>query len=135
LSLFLDIYELWVQFIENLRLFGIPPFKANIELNYRGLVNQKWITGYFIKLDSEYAAAQNRIAQIPEGTEGGPWGYVPSDPHTVFNLAVGLNSNSLPGYPKLRLIVANIFDASYQPFGSYIPAMGRNLKILLSFHF
>ena len=116
-------------------LFGIPPFKANIELNYRGLVNQKWITGYFIKLDSEYAAAQNRIAQIPEGTEGGPWGYVPSDPHTVFNLAVGLNSNSLPGYPKLRLIVANIFDASYQPFGSYIPAMGRNLKILLSFHF
>jgi outer membrane receptor protein involved in Fe transport len=119
----------------NSPLFGIPPFKLNVELNYRGLVNQKWITGYFVKFDSEYAAAQNRIAPIPEGTEGGPWGYVPSDPHTVFNLAVGLNSNSLPGYPKLRLIVANIFDASYQPFGSYIPAMGRNLKILLSFHF
>ncbi|MDD3906890.1 MAG: TonB-dependent receptor [Bacteroidales bacterium] len=116
-------------------LFGIPPFKVNIELNYRGLLNQRWITGYFVKLDSEYAAAQSRIAPIPEGTEGGPWGYIPSDPHTVFNFSVGLNSNSLPGYPKLRLIAANIFDASYQPFGSYIPAMGRNIKLLLSFHF
>ncbi|NCD09819.1 MAG: TonB-dependent receptor [Negativicutes bacterium] len=116
-------------------LFGIPPFKVNVELNYRGLVNQRWITGYFVKLESEYAAAQNRIAPIPEGTEGGPWGYVPSDPHTAFNLATGLNSNALPGYPKLRLIVANIFDAAYQPFGSYVPAMGRNIKIVLSFHF
>jgi len=116
-------------------LFGIPPFKINAELDYRGLINKKWITGYSLIFDTEYAAAQNRIAEIPEGTDGGPWGYVPSDPHTVFNFATGLNSNSLPGYPKLRLILKNIFDTGYQPFGSYIPAMGRNFKMLLSFHF
>jgi outer membrane receptor protein involved in Fe transport len=80
-------------------------------------------------------SAQNRIASIPEGTDGGPWGYIPSDPHTVFNFSLGLNSNTLPGYPKLRFIVKNIFDNDYQPFGSYIPAMGRNIKVLLSFHF
>lgn len=116
-------------------LFGIPPIKINAEINYRGLINKKWITGYSLKFNSEYAAAQNRIAEIPEGTDGGPWGYIPSDPHTVFNISVGLNSNSLPGYPKLRFIVKNIFDVDYQPFGSYIPTMGRNFKILLSFNF
>jgi len=116
-------------------LFGMPPFKTTGEINYRGLVNKKWLTGYSLKFESEYAATQNRIASIPEGTEGGPWGYMPSDPHTVFNFSLGLNSNSLPGYPKLRIIVKNIFDKDYQPFGSYIPAMGRNFKILLSFNF
>ncbi len=115
-------------------LFGIPPLKINAELNYRGLINKRWLTGYSLKFDSEYATAQNRIAEIPEGTDGGPWGYIASDPHTVFNLTVGLNSNSLPAYPKLRFIVKNIFDTDYQPYGSYIPAMGRNFKIILSFN-
>jgi len=116
-------------------LFGMPPFKTTGELNYRGLINKKWITGYTLKFETEYAATQNRIASIPEGTEGGPWGYIPSDPHTVFNFSLGLNSNSLPGYPKLRFIMKNILDTDYQPFGSYIPAMGRNFKLLLSFQF
>ncbi|NCC99078.1 MAG: hypothetical protein EOL95_05150 [Bacteroidia bacterium] len=116
-------------------LFGMPPFKITGEIDYHGLVNKKWLTGYSLKFETEYAAAQNRIASIPEGTEGGPWGYIPSDPHTVFNFSAGLNSNSLPGSPKLRFIVKNIFDTDYQPFGSYIPAMGRNFKILLSFNF
>ncbi|MFW5721351.1 MAG: TonB-dependent receptor, partial [Bacteroidota bacterium] len=116
-------------------LFGIPPLKVNAELNYRGLINKKWITGYSLTFDSEYAAAQNRIAKIPEGTDGGPWGYIPSESYTVFNFSLGLNSNSLPGYPKLRFIAKNILDTDYQPFGSYIPVMGRNFKILLSFHF
>lgn len=116
-------------------LFGIPPFKTTGEINYRGLVNKKWLTGYSLKFESEYAASQNRIASIPEGTEGGPWGYIPSDSYLVFNLSLGLNSNFLPGFPKLRLIVKNIFDTDYQPFGSYISAMGRNFKMLLSFNF
>jgi|GEM_PF-609877 len=116
-------------------LFGIPPFKANLELKYRGLLNRKWITGYFIKTGAEYAAEQNRVPEIPAGTDGGPWGYVPSESHVVFNIALGLNSNALPGSPKLRLIVKNLLDNDYQPYGSYIPAMGRNVKVLLSFGF
>ncbi len=139
-SLYLGLGAAYVYGIEllegdNAPLFGVPPLKMNIEAIYRGLINKKWITGYTVKLDSEYAAAQNRVAKIPEGTEGGPWGYVPSDPHAVFNFAFGLNSNSLPGFPKLRFIVKNILNTGYQPFGSYIPAMGRNFKIILSFHF
>jgi outer membrane receptor protein involved in Fe transport len=120
---------------KNEPLFGMPPFKTTGEINYRGLVNKKWLTGYFVKFEIEYAASQNRIAFAPEGTEGGPWGYIPSDPHTVFNFSLRLNANSLPGCPKLRFIVKNIFNTDYQPFGSYIPAMGRNFKIVLSFHF
>jgi hemoglobin/transferrin/lactoferrin receptor protein len=129
------VYGIDMSKENNEPLFGMPPFKTTGEISYRGLINKKWLTGYSLKFETEYAATQNRIALIPEGTEGGPWGYIPSDPHTVFNFSLGLNSNSLPGYPKLRFIVKNIFDTDYQPFGSYIPAMGRNFKVLLSFHF
>jgi outer membrane receptor protein involved in Fe transport len=116
-------------------LFGIPPFRTTFDLRYRGLINKCWITGYLFRLETEMAAAQNRIAPVPEGTEGGPWGYVPSDPHAVLHLSAGINSNSLPGSPKLRLIVKNLLDQDYQPFGSYIPAMGRNIKLVLTFNF
>ncbi len=114
-------------------LFGIPPFKLNVDINYKGLVNKHWLSGYSIKFQTEYAAEQNRVAAVPEGTDPGPWGYEPSDSHAILNFALGLNSNVLPGNPKLRFNVKNLFDTEYQPFGSYIPAMGRNFKISLSF--
>ncbi len=120
---------------EDMPLFGIPPLKINVTLDYRGLTNNKWIGKYFIKFDSEYATAQNRVADIPAGTDGGPWGYVPSEQHIIFNAVIGLKSHKLPGNPKLRFMIKNIFDTDYQPFGSYIPAMGRNFKVLLSFYF
>lgn len=120
---------------ENVPLFGMPPLKIKLDLDYRGKSGSKWVTGYAIRFNTVYAAAQNRVAEIPEGTEGGPWGYVPSDPHILFNASVEMNSNALPGCPKLRFICKNIFNDDYQPFGSYIPTMGRNFKILLSFHF
>lgn len=116
-------------------LFGIPPFKTTAGLNYKGTVNKNWLTGYSIKCEVEYAAAQNRIASVPEGTDGGPWGYEVSDAHTIFNISAALNSNTMTTCPKLRLIVNNVFNLDYQPFGSYIPAMGRNIKILLSLNF
>lgn len=129
------VYGINLSQEKNTPLFGIPPLKINTELKYRGLINKRWITGYSLKFDVEYTSSQNRIAKIPEGTDGGPWGYIPSDSHTIFNFAISLNSNSLPGYPKLRFIVKNILNNNYKPFGSYVPAMGRNLKLLLSFHF
>ncbi len=114
-------------------MFGVPPFTLKFDLNHRGQVNGHWLTGYSVKIQAEYASAQNRVASVPKGTDPGPWGYKPSERHIVFNLAIGLNSNALPGHPKLRFIVKNILDNDYQPFGSYIPAMGRNLKTTLSF--
>jgi outer membrane receptor protein involved in Fe transport len=115
-------------------LFGIPPFKLSFDLKYRGLVNRYWLTGYTMKFQTAYAAEQNRVPAVDNINEAGPWGYVPSDPHTVFDFAFGLNSNALPGHPKLRFIVKNIFNVNYQPYGSFIPAMGRNFKTTLSFN-
>lgn len=113
-------------------LFGMPPFKINTNITYKGVIHYTWLTDYSIKLEHEYAAEQNRVAEIPEGTDGGPWGYVASQAHNIFNISLGLNSNVLPGMPKIRLMVNNIFDTNYQPFGSYIPAMGRNMKVIVS---
>ncbi len=115
-------------------LFGIPPLKITENISYYGLVNNKYLTGYNVKFETQYASAQNRIAKIPEGTDMGPWGYISSKSHTTFNIVIALNSNSLRGFPKLRFIVNNIFNNNYKPFGSYIPAMGRNFKMVLSFY-
>ncbi len=114
-------------------LFGIPPFKLNFDLKYRGLFNRHWLTGYSVKFQTEHATRQNRVPEVENINEAGPWGYVPCDPHTVFNFAFGLNSNAFLGHPKIRFIVKNIFNTNYQPFGSFIPAMGRNFKLTLSF--
>lgn len=116
-------------------LFGIPPFKTSFDFNYRGLLSKSWLTGYFFKAGAEYATRQNRIPDIPEGTDGGPWGYAASEAHIVFNASLGMNWNTLPGTPKLRVIIRNMLNNDYQPYGSYIPAMGRNVKVLLSFAF
>jgi outer membrane receptor protein involved in Fe transport len=113
-------------------LFGIPPLKIQTNITYRGLLNSNWITGYFMKIESEYASMQKRIPVAPDGSVGGPWGYIPSESHITFNLALGLNSNSLPLYPKLRFVIRNLLDQDYKPYGSYIPAMGRNIKTVLS---
>lgn len=116
-------------------LFGIPPLKLLADLKYQGLLNKYWITGYFVSLEGEYAAEQNRVADIPAGSEGGPWGYETSEPHSSVNATLGLNSNSLPGSPKLRFVVKNLFNSNYKPYGSYLPVMGQNFKFLVSFTF
>lgn len=117
--------------ISEMPLFGIPPLKINTELEYRGRLSGNWISGYNIKFNIEYSAAQNRIPFVVNPDDAGPWGYVPSENNTVLDIAVGINSNSLPCSPKLRLNINNVFDSNYQPFGSFIPAMGRNIKVLL----
>ncbi len=119
---------------DNVPLFGVPPFKLTGELKYHGLFNRYYITGYSMKIQCEYAASQDRVSEVPEGSEGGPWGYIPSDSHVVWHLACGIKANSLPGSPKLQLVICNMFNLEYQPYGSYIQAMGRNIKTVLSFH-
>ncbi len=114
-------------------LFGIPPLKMNLDVNYRGLANKRWLSSYWFKVQTVCAAVQNRVAPIPEGTDPGPWGYEPSDSYAALNLFFAFKADALPGNPKLRFIIKNVFDTNYQPFGSYIPAMGRNFKTTLSF--
>ena len=118
---------------DNAPLFGIPPLKITGELKYHGLLNRFRISAYTLKIQWEYADVQNRVPNIPEGSDGGPWGYEPSGSHLVWHAAGSLQANALPGSPKLRLIVRNLFNLEYQPYGSYIQAMGRNIKTVLSF--
>jgi outer membrane receptor protein involved in Fe transport len=116
----------------NAPLFGIPPLSTSGELKYNGSLNRNWITGYSFSFQFEHAASQDRVAPVPEGSDAGPWGYEPSEQHLVFNIGLGLDSHSIPGKPGLRIVARNIFDKEYYPFGSYIPAMGVNIKTILS---
>ncbi|PIE88629.1 MAG: hypothetical protein CSA04_00890 [Bacteroidetes bacterium] len=116
-------------------LFGMPPLTVKLDLRYQGTTSYRWLTGYVVRLNPAYAAPQKRVAEIPEGTGGGPWGYVPSEAHFVINASLELRSHLLPGHPQLRLVCENLLDDDYRPFGSYIPAMGRNIKLILSFSF
>ncbi len=121
--------------VKNAPLFGVPPFKLLADVRYQGLMQKFWLSGYYFLIEGEYAAGQNRVAGIPAGSDGGPWGYEVSDPHFVFNVAVGVNSNLIVGLPKLRFVVNNVFNNNYRTFGSYLPVMGRNFKLLLAFNF
>jgi outer membrane receptor protein involved in Fe transport len=116
-------------------LFGIPPFLIKSNLTYYGFFTKSFVNGYFLKIEAEYAAPQDRIPELPEGSNTGPWGYIPSEQHWVFNMVLGVNVNRITGQPKFRIQINNIFGLDYKPFGSYIPAMGRNIKIILSLKF
>lgn len=109
-------------------LFGVPPLRILADLEYSGIMGDRNQFRYLFKLQSEYAAAQDRVAALPERSEGGPWGYVPSESHMVFNCTVGGSMLQLPLDMKFRVHVKNILNTEYYPFGSYIPAMGRNIK-------
>ncbi|MEA3447334.1 MAG: TonB-dependent receptor [Bacteroidota bacterium] len=116
-------------------LFGIPPFQGKSSVEYRSNVQKlNAISGIRFLAEIKYAAPQNRIASIPEGTDGGPWGYIPSDAYAIVNLGAGLRSLKIPGNPKLQLRINNLFNLDYKPFGSYIPAMGRNIKLVFTFN-
>lgn len=119
------------QDYDNAPLFGMPPLKTNFDIIYHSFLNNNFLTSYNIKLGTELASSQNRVAKIPENTDGGPWGYQPSEAYCIFNFSFGTNFDRIVCKPKLRFIVQNILDNDYKPFGSYIPAMGRNFKIVL----
>lgn len=110
-------------------LFGIPPLKACLDLRYTAYPHNPWVSSCYVLFQAEAAAAQNRIAAIPAGTEGGPWGYVPSEAHASFDLGGGIQLAQIPFRPQVRLMVKNAFNQSYKPFGSYLPVMGRNIKM------
>ncbi len=114
-------------------LFGVPPFLLNTSLQYNCKLLGSFISGYNTKLELEYAAAQNRVANVPDGTDGGPWGYETSESHLAANFSVGVDLRLFNKNQLLRLNVKNLFNSNFQPFGSYIPVMGRNIKLLLSF--
>ncbi|MFA7115666.1 MAG: TonB-dependent receptor [Bacteroidales bacterium] len=118
--------------LKNAPMFGIPPFMLILKVQYDGLLNSKLIQTYHVRIGSKIQAAQNRVAAIPEGTSGGPWGYHESDANYTLNANIGISSNIIhSSVLKLNLQIKNILNTDYKPFGSYIPAMGRNIKLAL----
>jgi len=115
-------------------LFGIPPFRTTTHLRYQGLFNRSFITGYQLRLGWTFAAKQNRVAKLPDEMEAGPWGYYPSDAFHTLDAGFAIMANTLPGHPKFNIIIKNLLDNDYQPFGSYIPAVGRNIKCTIQFN-
>lgn len=109
-------------------LHGIPPFRFDINFNF---TKQQKIVGtlckYFFEMGMETVAKQDRV---PE-TVSGSWGAEKTAGYTVYELKTGITFTALPARPQINIKINNLFDKNYRPFGSYLPAMGRNIKIML----
>lgn len=121
------------MFKDDAPLFGMPPFKFTPSIKYHSFSSGKHVKGYFIKFVAKCTAEQNRVAEKPAKTGGGPWGYEPSASHVVFNMGMGLTLKDVTYNPKLRVAMNNLLNSNYHPWGSYVPAMGFNCKMVLSF--
>lgn len=117
-------------FTDGLAVYGIPPLRIRTAVRYMsiskffGLWNNN-----FIEFEVAHSAAQNRV---PENAAGA-WGTETSEANTLFGISAGVDLNSLPLSPQIRLRIKNLFDEVYTPFGSYIPGMGRNVKFIVRF--
>jgi len=121
------------MFKDNAPLFGMPPFNVTPSVKYHSFTNSRHVKGYFLKLSAKCTAEQNRVAVKPPKTGGGPWGYEQSASHVVLNMGMGLSLKKIPYNPKLRLAVNNLLNSNYHPWGSYVPAMGFNCKMVVQF--
>lgn len=109
-------------------LFGIPPLKLRNEVKYVGFTSNKYIDSYKFAWITQYAAAQNRYKKPKPGSEAGPWGNQASLEHWLFDVIASVKVKQCVGQPRLTLKIHNVFDTYYKPFGSFIPAMGRNIQ-------
>lgn len=121
------------MFKDDAPLFGIPPLNVTPSLKYHSFSNSRYVKGYYLKLSAKCTAEQNRVAEKPPKTGGGPWGFEPSASHVVFNIGMGLSFKKLPYNPKLRLAINNLLNTDYHPWGSYVPAIGFNCKMVVLF--
>lgn len=95
----------------------IPPFKGNLELNY------KPIQGLVISAGTDFAAAQNRTGEFEEPTDG----------YVIFNSSVFYSFQTGSVLHSITLSFDNIFNQIYRNHLSRIksvfPEPGRNFKL------
>ena len=119
------------MFKDNAPLFGMPPLNFTPGVKYHAFSASRYVKGYYLKLSARCTAEQNRVAEKPPKTGGGPWGYEPSASHVIIDMGMGLTLKGLPYNPKLRMVVNNLLNTNYHPWGSYVPAMGFNCKMVV----
>jgi hemoglobin/transferrin/lactoferrin receptor protein len=112
-------------------LHGIPPLQLKTALRYAAYrTSGTFLYNYHAEISLDYATAQDRIPEVPDALRG-PWGYVQSEAYTLFGCSAGISFYTMPFSPRLTVKVSNVLDKYYKPYGSYIPGMGRNIKMML----
>jgi outer membrane receptor protein involved in Fe transport len=107
-------------------LHGIPPLRLRMNLKHTGKIVSR-DTSYFLKIDADYFASQDRLPDDDKFT----WGVEETDSYCLIGLSAGTQLMGLAGQPRVNLRVTNLFNKEYKPFSSYIPGMGRNVRIFV----
>jgi hemoglobin/transferrin/lactoferrin receptor protein len=109
-------------------VYAIPPLRIRASVRYLGISKLFGLwNNHFIEFEADHSEAQHRVPK----NIAGPWGTEESAAFTLFSVRVGLNLNALPLSPKIHLRIRNLLDEVYKPFGSFIPGMGRNIKLIV----
>jgi|GEM_PF-6162011 len=81
----------------------------------------------FIQVDGTYAFAQNRVADTDS----------PYDPYSYMDLKAGVDISKIGFFRtvKVYLTVKNVTNSEYYLFGDYLPAKGRDFRIMTGAEF
>jgi len=126
---FTDNGNQWNLFSSGEKMTGIPPFRIKTHIRYMYMAD---MFNVFLEFELDHVFAKNRL---PEKIPGGlPWTNEDIDSYTLFHLTAGLRLFDLLGTDEVKLNIKmhNLFDNKYNPFGSWIPAKGRDIRIMLS---
>lgn len=107
-----------------------PPMSVLSEIKYEKKVSGKSISNYYLGIDVQRFAAQNRVDRNEKRTPG----------YTLFNFSSGMTINMLNAPIDLNLGVSNIFNTRYlNHLSRYrllnLPEQGRNIILSLKVPF
>ena len=104
-------------------LEGIPPGRSKAKVQYTKTIGKVEPSIFLIYT---YFSAYNRL---PEYAVTKTWGQNERPAYSLFDAGVNLNFPLYLNGITASLLVNNLFDKQYQPYGSYLYGIGRNIKL------
>jgi hemoglobin/transferrin/lactoferrin receptor protein len=108
-------------------LSSIPPLRLRAFLRLAGQTNLLGGGDYYLEAECDFHAKQDRVAAYEK----------PTGDYALYGLKAGLKLWSVAPLDTLyvNVSVENLLDETYRDYLSYIPGMGRNVKVLVQSDF
>lgn len=111
-------------------LEGIPPGRFRTKAEYFKNINKSVQPSAFVVFT--YMSAYDRF---PGYTVRKTWGQNMRPAYSLFDFGFNILFPKWLNGTTATLLVSNVFDTSYQPYGSYLHGLGRNFKLTINGRF
>ncbi|MFO7370175.1 MAG: TonB-dependent receptor, partial [Bacteroidales bacterium] len=101
----------------------VPPYNLKTDCSYMSAPDRK--AEYTIALRMVYYSRQNRLGRDNYATPA----------YMVAGCSSGISFRAVKTRPEVNLTVNNLMNTKYYDYLSYLPSAGRDMRIMLTFHF